>query len=200
MQEQMLPRRKQPYPSIVKAYPRSKLYRLMVNIWGFISALGWLALIFSLFVEHGAFLILFILSSICTVLLCMWAIIDHSWECCEENRQAAAQGDQRLLADVQPVSDAQALPLPTTIGMRPSWGGVIAFTACLFFMGLLISYWKLWALGTFSLISVLVMVSPWLIFAVYFLAVYYARTRKRITLTEHGITLAGISPKIQSIP
>jgi hypothetical protein len=202
MQKQMFHPRKQPYPSIVKAYPRSKLFQLMVIFWGFISALGWLTLIFFLFAEHGSFLIPFILSlsSIFTVLLCMSAIIDHSWECCEENRQAAVQGDQRLLADEQPVPDAQTLPLPTTIGMRPSWGRVIVFIACWLFVGLLMSYWKSWVLGTFSLISVLVTVSPWLIFAVYFLAVYYARTRKQITLTEHGITLAGISPKIRSIP
>lgn len=53
------------------------------------------------------------------------------WKRTEQRRQTAARGDQSLLAAEQPLSDANALPLPTTIEQRPNWPVLLAIPGIL---------------------------------------------------------------------
>jgi hypothetical protein len=142
-------------------------------------------------------------------LLCTSIISLRSRKRIEQKRQAAAQGDQRLLADIQPMPNAQALPLPLTIRKRPRWSLVIGLPVglVLLFLSMPIAFFAMiysspalaqkFAQET---IYVFVLISIMLLFAISIFVTMYIDARKQITLTEHGIMQTGIYPKIQNIP
>lgn len=137
--------------------------------------------------------------------------VQRYWQQTEQRRQAAARGDQHLLADEQPQPDAQALALPITIKQSPRISSFALLLTCLFsglliggIIGLLIITHALPLPGHFTpmLIYIILGVAVLFILVVGGLLTFfmYSRVRQQITLTESGLIQAGISSKVRSIP
>lgn len=139
--------------------------------------------------------------------------VSNYWKRLEQRRQAAARGDQRLLADEQPVADAHAYPLPLTIRQRPrmaSFAILVACTlvSCLVGGGIAILFLtrmqpsphhtSLSPLFTFVFIGIFALLG--LAMALVVPIVLYTKVRQQITLTEDGLIQVGLSPKVRSIP
>ena len=206
MQKQILHQRTQLYPLTVKVDPRVKQSWLLVILGGVacvISGLMAIGLIPTM--SHPSFVqTIYFMGLVCTSIISL-----RSWKRIEQKRQTAAQGDQRLLADIQLMPNAQALPLPLTIRMRPRWSLVIGLPVGLIF--LFVSMLTPFFVMTYSsqalaqkftqeTILLLVLTSLMLLSIISIFVNMYTEARKQITLTEHGIMQTGISPKIQNIP
>ncbi|HZR40127.1 MAG TPA: hypothetical protein VFB12_08435 [Ktedonobacteraceae bacterium] len=208
MQKQVFPQREQPQPSPVKAVFNRKLYLFAVIMVGIACALCWLMAILDIF-TGGLSTSDIIKTILLSTLACINMLSYRSrMHLLEPKRQAAAQGDQRLLADEQPVPNALALPLPITISMRPRKSLLLAFSAIVLLVLLLAA---LAVLLPFShaittpqrlywvfIYLIVVGVVPLIALVVFF--VLYGNGRKQITLTEYGILHVDGSPKVQSIP
>ena len=131
------------------------------------------------------------------------------WKRLEQRRQTATRGDQSLLAAEQPMSDANALPLPTTIEQRPNWAVLLAIP------GMIIILTIVFVLVIINLlpqtlpshrpvpsfapiiiavvtIFIMLLISGLLVAAMYF------RVRQQITVTQDGILIFGFR-KIHAI-
>jgi hypothetical protein len=149
-----------------------------------------------------------------TALAILYVFVVRTWKRFDQKRQAAAQGDQSLLATEQPVPDAQAVSLPLTIRMRSNRRLLITMTITLFasllipfIIGLVFGLQArvtpppthpahvgilLIILGVWALISLLVVGIMY--------AILYIKAREQVTLTDYGILVSGITPRLQSIP
>ena len=137
--------------------------------------------------------------------------VQRYWQQTEQRRQAAARGDQRLLADVQPQPDAHALTLPITIRQSPRISSFVLLLSTLFLAiliggisGLLIITHALPLSGHLTSLSVYIMLGVIVLFVLVLGGLFsffmYSRVRQQITLTESGLVQAGISSKVRSIP
>jgi hypothetical protein len=139
--------------------------------------------------------------------------VSNYWKRLEQRRQAAARGDQRLLADEQPAADTHAYTLPLTIRQRPRLASfailaVCTFVSCLvggslsllFFTRMMPSphHTSSSPLFTFILIGILALLG--LATALAFSIIMYTKVRQQITLTEDGLMQVGLSSKVRSIP
>lgn len=149
-----------------------------------------------------------------TGLAILYIFVVRVWKRFDQKRQAAAQGDASLLADEQPVPDAQAVSLPLTIRMRSNRRLMVTMTVTLFlllilpFIGGLV--FGLFASGPDSINTALMDMGPFLIILgawtlVVLLivgimyAVLYTKAREQVTLTDYGIMVSGLTPRPQSI-
>lgn len=137
--------------------------------------------------------------------------VQRYWQQVEQRRQAAARGDQHLLADEQPQPDAQALTLPITIKQSPRISSFALLLTCLFSglliggtIGLLIITHILPLPGHFTPMFIYIILGVAALFILgiggLFTFIMYSKVRQQITLTESGLIQAGISSKIRSIP
>jgi MFS family permease len=157
----------------------------------------------------NAFLI--VMSSILTIIINMKQI--RFWKRLEQRRQAAAKADHSLLAAEQPVPDAIALPLPTTIGQRPKWvtflliPGImllimlIAVIAFVVFLPHLLPPLPHHRALPHNFLFIVVGISAILIFLYCGLifGILYAKVRQQLTVTEHGLIMVGLLPKVHSV-
>lgn len=139
--------------------------------------------------------------------------VSKHWQRLEQRRQAAARGDQRLLATEQPVADAHALTLPLTIRQRPriaSFALMSGITCLSCTVGISLAVLFLthivplphhtdWpptlVFGIMGILSLLGLVAT-----IGFAVLMYTRVRQQITLTEDGLMQVGLSSKVRSIP
>ncbi len=131
------------------------------------------------------------------------------WKRTEQRRQTAARGDQSLLAEEQPVSDAYSLSLPTTIEQRPNWPVFFAIPGFLIVLTFIfdfivinifqqafsphrpISPSALFIIGAATIFFILLI-------SLLLLGVVYYRVRQQITVTQDGILMFGFR-KIHAI-
>ena len=131
------------------------------------------------------------------------------WKRLEQRRQAAARGDQSLLAVGQPMADANALPLPTTIVQRPNWAvllaipGIIMILTIVFVLviinllpPMLPSHRHVPAFVPIIIAAVTIFIM--LLISLLLLVVMYYRVRQQITVTQDGILMFGFR-KIHAI-
>lgn len=204
MQKQMVAPREHLQP-LVKEEPSSWS---MVIITGISSACFWLATLVTGLTGHGIAFYYAILASITMLSPCLQISRTLFAKRIERKRQAAAWGDQRLLAASQPTPTTQTLTLPFTMRMRPRWGLLIAFAAfASLMMGVCWSALFIFNSPTWtslaehapvlfwSLVAGSVLVGPVLSFIM-----GYSAARQQVTLTEHGIIQVGIFDRPKSIP
>jgi protein-S-isoprenylcysteine O-methyltransferase Ste14 len=139
--------------------------------------------------------------------------ISKYWKQLEQHRQAAARGDQRLLADEQPVADGHVYTLPFTIRQSPRKASFMLMSGTTFLSSIIgISLAILFLTHivplphhtdwpptlVFSVIGVLSLFG--LVATIAFAILMYTRVRQQITLTENGLMQVGLSRKVRSIP
>lgn len=137
--------------------------------------------------------------------------MERFWKRLEQRRQAAAQGEQSLLAAEQPVPNANALQLPLTIGQRPNWFSVLFLPAIMIITMLIIVVAFLVFLPQLSavphhrpippVVMYIVLATPIIVTlvlcGVFFGRIYY-KARQQLTVTETGLIKPGFR-KVQSI-
>jgi hypothetical protein len=137
--------------------------------------------------------------------------IERFWKRLEQRRQAAAQGEQSLLAAEQPVPNASALQLPLTIEQRPNWFGllfmpaIMIITMLIIFVPILIFLPHLIVLPHHRPIPPIVMYIALAVPIVFILVLcgvlfgrFYYKARQQLTVTETGLIKPGFR-KVQSI-
>ena len=147
-----------------------------------------------------------------TGLAILYVFVVRMWKRFDRKRQAAAQGDASLLANEQPLPDAQALSLPLTVRMRINrkWVIVLFIIAVFSFLlpflaGLIFGSLADFSSNSSSIAPLVILISlgiglfVTLLFVSIMLLVIYIKGREQITLTEHGILMVGVSPKTHSI-
>src|SRR5450631_3090013 len=113
----------------VKTDPRIKTFSWLLILYWIFAALQWFEAIAKVLtgynsgnvpgqVSLGSFFNSWGSPILWTVLAVAYVFVVRMWKRLDQKRQAAAQGDQSLLATEQPVPDAQAVSLPLTIRMR----------------------------------------------------------------------------------
>lgn len=117
----------------------------------------------------------------------------------EQRRQAAASGDQRFLAAVQPIPDISALSVPITIRQQSNWSvtSLIIIPLCVSLLALAISHF----LPDRTFDALLFIASGILTVCLWSLQLWaiYSQRRTQITVTEDGLTLRGLHPNVRSI-
>ena len=208
----------------VKTDPRIKTLSWMLILYWIFAALQWFEAIVKVLtgynsgnvsgqVSLGSFFNTWGLPIFWTGLAILYIFVVRMWKRFDRKRQAAAQGDHSLLATEQPVPDAQAVSLPLTIRMRSNRRLLIPMTITLFallvipfIIGLVFGLQAgvtppthpvhvgilLIILGIWALVSLLVVGIMY--------AVLYIKGREQVTLTDYGILVSGITPRLQSIP
>ncbi len=137
--------------------------------------------------------------------------IERFWKRLEQRRQAAARGEQSLLAAEQPVPDASALQPPLTIGQRPNWFGLLFMPAIMIITMLILAVAFLVFLPQLSVvphhrpIPPIVMYITLAAFVVVTFVLcgvlfgrFYYKARQLLTVTETGLIKPGFR-KVQSI-
>jgi uncharacterized membrane protein len=208
----------------VKTDPRIKTFSWLLILYGLFAALQWFEAIAKVLtgynsgnvpgqVSLGSFFNSWGLPIFWTVLAVAYVFVVRMWRRFDQKRQAAAQGDQSLLATEQPVPDAQAVSLPLTIRMRSNRRVLIIMTITLF-ISLLIPFiiglvFGLQARATPPTHPVhvgilLIILGVWALVALLVVGIMYAilyvKAREQVTLTDYGILVSGVTPRLQSIP
>jgi hypothetical protein len=131
----------------------------------------------------------------------------------EQRRQAAARGDQSLLAAVQPLQDATALPMPITLG-RHHKGKIYILILTVNLLLLLILSIPLYIVlphlfpllpgGSLSQQAFAMIILGSFVFLVLLvfgllLGILYAKEREQLTVTEYGLIKIGLWGKVQSM-
>lgn len=220
MKQAMFTQQKQ----MVKTDPRIKTFSwLLILYWAF-AALEWFAAIARILTGVGPINAQGQFSSglffntigppiLWTILAILYVFVVRTWKRFDQKRQAAAQGDQSLLATEQPVPNAQAVALPLTIRMRSNRRLLVIMTITLFVslvipfiiglvfglqahtappthvvhIGILLIILGVWALASLLIVGTMY-------------AILYIKGREQVTLTDYGILVSGITPRLQSIP
>ncbi|MBV9615157.1 MAG: hypothetical protein JO031_06865 [Ktedonobacteraceae bacterium] len=222
MKQTMFAQQKQ----FVKSDPRIKVFSLSLILYWIVCAFTWFLAIVRILTgvgpinaqgqfSSGLFFNTFFLPILWTAVALLYVFTVRSWKRFEQKRQAAAQGDSTLLADEQPVPDAQAVSLPLTIRMRPNRRLQVIVTTTLFF-SLLFPFIVGFAFGLLAPAThpahpiylgmgvILVILGIWMLVVLLIVGIVYAilytKAREQVTLTEHGIMVSGITPRLQSIP
>jgi len=125
------------------------------------------------------------------------------WKRLEQRRQAAARGDQNLLAAEQPAPHVNALQLPVTIEQRPNWFVLLLIPGILLvmiFIIILLAFPQLMYMPTptyrpvppiaVPLIAITTLVVTLLLCGLIF-AITYSKVHQQITVTEHGLLKLG---------
>jgi hypothetical protein len=210
-------------PKIVKVDPilsRLRKVRLVLLV---VIALGLVSLIASfiayrfgdshLFLSPLTVSNAFLLVVSYTLIIIMNMTQIRFWKRLEQRRQAAAKADHSLLAAEQPGPDATALPLPTTVGQRPKWVtflllpgimllimliAVIAFVVFLPHLVPPLPHHR--ALPhNFLFIVVGISVIFILLYCGLIFGILNAKVRQQLTVTEHGLIMVGLLPKVHSV-
>ncbi len=124
------------------------------------------------------------------------------WKRLEQRRQAAALGEQTLLAAEQPAPDVNALTLPTTIEHRPNWAVLLALPGILMVLTIIFVLVIINLLPQMlpphrpvpsfaPFIIVVVTIFVMLLISGLLLVVMYYRVRQQITVTQDGILMFG---------
>lgn len=207
-------------PKIVKVDPilsRLRKARIVMLVSFALLLVGFIIMfIVSSFGDSRLFLSTFfafltVVSSTLSIIMYMKQI--QFWKRLEQRRQAAAKADHSLLAAEQPVPDATALRLPTTIGKRPKWAtllilpgivllimliAVIAFVVFLPHLVPPLPHHR--ALPHISIFIVLgISVIFILLYCGLIFGILYAKVRQQLTVTEHGLIMVGLLPKVHSV-
>ena len=126
MQEPMVVQREQRQPLVKVQFDQSAWMIVILSAMG--SAISWFIAVVGLFVGHGSEMVFYyvLLAIINTLYTCLHLINARFARHLEQKRQAAAWGNQHLLADWQPGPMAQTLTLPFTMPMRPRWGKLVS--------------------------------------------------------------------------
>ena len=128
--------------------------------------------------------------------LVMSFLQERYWRRIEKLRFAAANGDRTLLADEQPVPDAFALSLPTTIRLQPSkwlvlqmlgWTGVLVLLIVGAF-NLFRNAFVTFTATNFQAFLVFFSLSVALIWSIFFVFILVYR-RQKIEITEQGLSV-----------
>ena len=210
----------------VKTDPRIKTFSWILILYWIFAALQWFEAIVKVLtgynsgnipgqVSLGSFFNAWGLPILWTILAILYVFAVRTWKRFDHKRQAAAQGDQSLLATEQPVPNAQAISLPLTIRMRSNRRLLVIMTITLFvslvipfIIGLVFGLQAhttppthpvyteigilLIILGAWALVSLLIVGTMY--------AILYIKGREQVTLTDYGILVSGITPRLQSIP
>jgi hypothetical protein len=207
----------------VKADPRIKMFsRLLILYWLF-AAFQWFIAIARILTGYGPinaqgqfsfgpFFNTIGIPIIWTGLAILYVFSVRTWKRFDIRRQAAAQGDTSLLATEQPMPDAQAVSLPLTIRMRSNRRLQIAVTVTLF-LSLLLPFFIGFIFGLqthaahpthpvhmqplFIIMGIWALITLVLVGIVY--AILYIKGREQVTLTDYGIMISGVTPRMQSI-
>lgn len=204
--------------SLVKVDPlvaRFKRIRKWMIISIIVAATGWILIIVAMVLAGRAksplsgLMPLYAFILLCT--LASWPLNifntlrqERFWKRLEARRQAAAGGDQSLLATQQPVPNAYALQLPLTIQQRPNWLTLLlvpGFIIVLMAMAVPLMYIflpqvvvlphhrqlpQLWIGITIGFTALLMLILCAILFGV-----LYGRVRQQLTITEHGLIKPG---------
>ena len=189
---------------------RFKRLRKMMLISIAIAVIGWALLLVSyiLAIRAGSpltpMLPLYIFLIACALISWPLSIFtslkqEHFWKRLEQRRQEAAAGDQSLLAAHQPVPNAQALSLPLTIRQRPNWFSLLLLPGIMLIVTAIALPIMLNILprsvghrpvpSLFMPIFIGIAVALILIYCVVIFAILYNKSRKQLTLTEHGLII-----------
>lgn len=220
MKQAMFTQQKQ----VVKTDPRIKTFWWLLIMYWVFAAFQWFVAIARILTgvgpinaqgqfSSGLFFNTFGPPIIWTALAILYVFVVHTWKRFDQKRQAAAQGDQSLLAVEQPVPNAQAVSLPLTIRMRSNRRLLLILTITLFVslvipfiiglafgeqahtappthvvhIGILLIILGVWALASLLIVGTMY-------------AILYIKGREQVTLTDYGILVSGITPRLQSIP
>jgi hypothetical protein len=137
--------------------------------------------------------------------------MERFWKRLEQRRQAAARGEQSLLAAEQPVPNASSLQLPLTIGQRPNWFGLLFLPAIMIITMLIIVVAFLVFLPQLSVVPHHRPIPPTVMYVVLAAPIvvilvlcgvlfgrFYYKARQQLTVTETGLIKPGFR-KVQSI-
>ncbi len=210
-------------PSVVKVEPNLSRLR-KVRIVLFVGYILWivgviLSFIGSLVGHNGLFYSpLNIFSYIAFVFYSIFIIVMNItlmrfWKRLEERRQAAARGDQSLLAADQPVPNASALQLPITIGQRPKWTTFLLFPGIALMTMLILGFVFIAFLPhllpslpnhrplphSFIFIVVGIFVATTLLYCCLLFGILYAKVRQQVTVTEDGLIKVGLLHKVHNV-
>ncbi|MBA2395323.1 MAG: hypothetical protein H0V70_21550 [Ktedonobacteraceae bacterium] len=127
----------------VKTDPRIKTFSWLLILYWALAAFEWFIAVTRILTgigpinaqgqfSFGLFFNTIGLPIIWTVLAILYVFVVRTWKRFDQKRQAAAQGDQSLLATEQPVPNAQAVSLPLTIRMRSNRRLLAIMTITLF--------------------------------------------------------------------
>jgi hypothetical protein len=221
MKQAMFAQQKQ----LIKTDPRIKMLSWLLIFYWIFAAFEWLMAITRILTGVGPinaqgqfssllFFNTFGVPIIWTAVAILYVFVVRIWKRFDKKRQAAAQGDQSLLADEQPAPDAQAVSLPLTIRMRSNKRLMVTVTATLF-LSLILPFIAGFAFGLTAhaphsahtvhvgMGTLLIVLGIWalvvLIVVGIVYATLYAKAREQVTLTEFGIMVSGVTPRVQSI-
>lgn len=137
--------------------------------------------------------------------------IERFWKRLEQRRQAAARGEQSLLAAEQPVPNANALQLPLTIEQHPNWFGLLFMPAIMIITMFIIVVPILIFLPQLvvvphhrpipPIVTYIILAAPMVITFVLggvLFGRFYYKARQQLTVTETGLIKPGFR-KVQSI-
>ena len=207
-----------PEPLIEKLRKRNRFNSKLLIIGAILFLIGFICMAIASFSDKKllmflpVYLVILLLNG-CSIVYSRFFVgkVRRYWEQIEQRRQAAAQGDQRLLANEQPTADAHALTLPITIEQRPrlsTFAIAIAYLAlsCLIgaIIGVLVATHMIPLSGHATSLMIFIGAGAGALFALILSGVFtfamYSRVRQQITLTESGLIQAGITSKVRSIP
>jgi hypothetical protein len=205
----------------VKTDPRIKMFTRLLVLYWLLCAFEWFIAIGRIFTgvgpidALGQFSFLFFFNTfgppvLWTAAAILYMFIVRIWKRFDLKRQAAAQGDQSMLAIEQPRPDAQALSLPLTIRMRSNRRLQLTVMATLF-LSLMLPFIGGFAFGLLGnpthplyLEVWFIIIGVWALFALVLVGIMYLllyiKGREQVTLTDYGIMLSGVTPRIHSIP
>jgi hypothetical protein len=201
-------------PTLVKVDPMVKRFRVLkIMMVGSIAMflIGALFIYLAFKLTHGIVLPMTLVSLTLVGASFPMSIIntllqERFWKRLEQKRQAAARGEQSLLAAEQPAPHANALQLPVTIEQRPNWfvliliPGILLVTMAIFTI-ILLAFPQLLYTPTpthrpvpqiaVPLIVITTLVATLLLCGLMF-AIMYSKVRQQITVTEHGLLKLGL--------
>ena len=208
---------RQPLVIVDPLVARFKRLRKLMIVSMIVAAAGWALILVAFFIASRVriqsplsdLLPLYAFILVCS--LASWPLNifntlrqERFWKRLEAKRQAAASGEQGLLAAQQPVPNANALQLPITIQQRPNWltlllvpGLIVILMAIavplmyIFLPQMVVlphhrQLPQLWIAITIGLTALLVLIVCAILFGV-----LYGRVRQQLTITEHGLIKPG---------
>ncbi len=196
------------------ALSRSRISRVLMCI----AAAIWVTTLILSFLLHESspfypsFLYIFIVTIVIFNIISVTKRVRYQ-ERLEQRRQAAARGDQNLLAPEQPLQDATALPLPITLRRRHS-GKMYLRLLTVMLLLVLILFILFYIVLSFlfpllpgsqlspqTFVLIILVSFAFVILLVFGLSfgMLYAQEREQLTVTEHGLMKFGLWSKIQSV-
>ena len=211
----------QPRVKVDPTLRRLRIIRILLYIGLALWAIGIVLSLIGWLLDRNAFFLspLSITNYIFIVVYAVVILIFHLtlkrfWNRLEQRRQMAAADDKRLIADQQPAPDPHALTLPLTIGQRPKKSTFLIFFSSMF-VGAIIAAIVVVALiphfmpstpharplpPAFIWIFIGCLAFLLLLYMGIFFAVFYAKVRQQVTITQDGLIKMGMFHKVHSVP